>query len=90
MTILFSIISSLLIEAYKKISDKLGMKRAKQVVFISLFVLSFVWVLLQEHVAIFSAEAVKYYMTNLLSTVGVYELVLKKLFAILNTKNTKK
>lgn len=86
MEILLGVVSSLLLELYKKIQNKLGKEVTRRVIHLSLFILSVVWVVLTQE-NIITMEAVAEFVKLLGVSVGTYELLIKNLYKLGSSKS---
>lgn len=79
MEILLGIVTSILLEVYKKLSDKFGKTATNRVIYLGLFVLSLGWVILQKYTNFLTIDTLKSYWLLVVSAVGVYEIIIKNL-----------
>ncbi len=85
MEILLGILTSFLLEVYKKLSIKFGKEATKRTIYLGLFALSLLWTLLETK-GLISFEVLKTYIGLVALAVANYELIIRKVIPILSNK----
>jgi len=82
MEILLGIIAALLLEGYKKLSAKYGTMTTYRSIYLGLFAIALVATLVTTVYPI-SVDAAKIFVSIVVSAVGTYEIILKRLIGLL-------
>lgn len=88
MELLIGAVLSLLMEGFKKVADKFGREVTKQVIYITLFVITIAWTILTRE-NIISQATIKYVLSILAASVATYEVVIKnvQVYLLQNKQN---
>ena len=82
MEILLGIIAALLLEGYKKLSAKYGTMTTYRSIYLGLFAIALVATVVTTVYPI-SVDAAKIFVSIVVSAVGTYEIILKRLIGLL-------
>lgn len=82
MELLLGAVSSLLIEFFKWINKRFGKQVTKRAIYLALFALSLIWTVL-IHTGVINEQAVKDFFSMLLYAIGIYEILIKNLKAVM-------
>ena len=81
MEIILGVVSSILVEMYKRLESKYGKKTTSRMIHLVLFGLALVWTILIQQ-QIISWETLESFIKLLGIAVGTYELILKNIYKL--------